>query len=123
MLPLLQAAAVSVGTHPLSGTAAQWLWAVPLLPLLGFLINGSLSLLSAYHSGPKDPSASHGDDHGASHSDDGHGAHGDDHHEVKRHRFSGITSIVGPGVLVLSFLLTAAIFMAMSSAGVPQATV
>jgi NADH-quinone oxidoreductase subunit L len=36
---------------------------------------------------------------------------------VKRHRFAGITSIVGPGVLVLSFLLTAMIFMAMSSAG------
>ena len=28
------------------------------------------------------------------------GAHGDDHHAVARHRFAGITSIVGPGVLV-----------------------
>ena len=117
MLPLLQAAAVPVGTHPLSATAAHWLWAVPLLPLLGFVINGSLSLVSVYHAGPKDPSAAHGDDQGAAHSDTSHGAHGDDHHEVKRHRFAGITSIVGAGVLVLSFLLAAMIFMAMSSAG------
>ena len=39
MLPLLQevaaAAHQSGGVHPLSGTVAQWLWAVPLLPLLG----------------------------------------------------------------------------------------
>jgi NADH-quinone oxidoreductase subunit L len=120
MLPLLQAAAESVGTHPLSGTAARWLWAVPLLPLLGFVINGALSLMSAYHAGPKDPSASHGDDHGshATHDDHAqHGAHGDDHHTVKRHKFAGLTSIVGPGVLVLSFVLAAMIYMAMSSAG------
>jgi hypothetical protein len=64
MLPLLQAAAETVGTHPLSGSAAKWLWAVPLLPLAGFVINGALSLLSVYHAGPTDPSASHGDDHG-----------------------------------------------------------
>jgi NADH-quinone oxidoreductase subunit L len=121
MLPLLQeaaAAAASAGTHPLSGTAAQWLWAVPLLPFLGFLINGALSLASAYHAGPADPSAAHGDAHADAHVEaGGHGAHGDDHHEIARHRFAGLTSIVGPGVLVLSFLLTAAIWMAMRSAG------
>src|SRR3954466_10911166 len=105
MLPLLQAAAVAVGTHPLNGTAAEWLWAVPLLPLAGFVVNGALSLMSAYHAGDADPSASHGDGHGDAHAhghDSGGGAHGDDHHEVKRHRFAGITSIVGPGVLILS---------------------
>jgi NADH-quinone oxidoreductase subunit L len=36
---------------------------------------------------------------------------------VKRHRFAAITSIVGPGVLILSFLLAAAIWMAMRAAG------
>ena len=125
MLPLLQAAAAGVGAsaHPLDATMARWLWAVPLLPLLGFVINGALSLLSAFHKGPGDPSASHGE--GESHpshddsasADTGGGAHGDDHHAVKRHRFAALTSIVGPGVLVLSFLLTAAIFMAMSGGG------
>src|SRR5439155_5783933 len=36
---------------------------------------------------------------------------------VTRHRFAAVTSIVGPGVLVLSFLLAAAMFMAMRGAG------
>ncbi len=121
MLPLLQAAATAA-PHPLNGTAAHWLWLVPLLPLLGFVINGALSLTSAFHRGPSDPSLSHGDDHAHGHDDShaadtGGGAHGDDHHAVQRHRFAALTSIVGPGVLVLSFLLTAAIFMAMSGAG------
>jgi NADH-quinone oxidoreductase subunit L len=124
MLPLLQAAAAaSAGTHPLSGTVAQWLWAVPLLPFLGFLINGALSLSAAFHAGPSDPSAAHGHGHGAEsvgHAHDtGHDEHDehDDHHVVVRHKYAGIASIVGPGVLVLSFLLTAAIFFAMRGAG------
>jgi NADH-quinone oxidoreductase subunit L len=36
---------------------------------------------------------------------------------VARHRFATITSIVGPGVLVLAFALAAAIFFAMRAAG------
>src|SRR6476646_6911278 len=123
MLPLLQEVAVAAqsGPHPLSGTIARWLWLVPLLPFLGFLINGALSLSAAYHAGPADPSLAHGDDHGhgphVHDSADAHGAHGDDHHVVVRHRYAGITSLVGPGVLVLSFLLTAGIWMAMRAAG------
>ncbi|HEX8945476.1 MAG TPA: NADH-quinone oxidoreductase subunit L [Gemmatimonadaceae bacterium] len=122
MLPLLQAAAA--GAHPLNGTIAEWIWLVPLLPLLGFVINGALSLASAYHAGPADPTLAHDDSHGAGdhghaaeHDADNHGAAGDDHHPVVRHRFAGLTSIVGSGVLVLSFLLTAAIFFAMRGAG------
>jgi len=116
MLSLLQAAAT--GGHPLDGTAAPWLWAVPLLPLAGFVINGALSLLPAYHAGPADPGLAHGDDPGghAAHGEE-HGAHGDDHHEVKRHRYASLVSIIGPGVLVMSFLLTAMIFFAMRGAG------
>jgi NADH-quinone oxidoreductase subunit L len=133
MLLLLQAVAAA-GTapqaaHPLSSTVAQYLWAVPLLPLLGFLINGALSLAAAYHAGPADPGLAHGAGHDHSREHDAHaadnahaadtggGAHGDDHHVVKRHRFAAITSIVGPGVLILSFLLAAAIWMAMRAAG------
>jgi NADH-quinone oxidoreductase subunit L len=124
MLPLLQeVAAAAQGTsavHPLSGTVARWLWLVPVLPLIGFVINGLLSLAAAYRGGPADPSAAHGDGHDhahVAHAEDEHGAPGDDHHPVVRHRFAGITSLVGPGVLVLSFLLTAAIWMAMRAAG------
>jgi NADH-quinone oxidoreductase subunit L len=116
MLPLLQAA--TAGTHPLTGTIAEWVWLVPLLPLLGFVINGALSLASAYHAGPTDPTLAHADEHGAAESDHSHTAGaGDDHHPVARHRFAGITSIVGPGVLILSFLLSAAILVAMRGAG------
>ncbi|MGE5730565.1 MAG: hypothetical protein ACM37U_01395, partial [Gemmatimonas sp.] len=116
MLPLLQAAAA--GTHPLAGTIAGWIWLVPLLPLLGFVINGALSLASAYHAGPADPTLAHGDAHGdAETAHAAHGADDDDHHHVVRHRFAALTSIVGPGVLILSFLLSAAIFFAMRGAG------
>jgi len=122
MLPLLQAAATAA-PHPMSGTVAQWLWLVPVFPLLGFVINGFFSLATAFHKGPKDPSATHGvaeprgEAHGHGHDDTGGGGHGDDHHEVARHKFATLTSIIGPGVLLLSFLLTAAIFFAMRGAG------
>ncbi len=105
----------------LAGTAAQWLWAVPLLPLLGFVINGLLSVASATRFGPADPSASHdaqaqpGEDHAH-----GSGAHGDDHHTVGRHRFASITSIVGPTVLILTFVLSAFIFWAYKSSGMHE---
>lgn len=118
LLPLQE---VAVATHPLSGTAAQWLWAVPLLPLLGFLINGALSLVDSFHKGPSDPTAQHGDDHGAheeylGHEHD-HDGDRDASHIPARHKFAGITSIVGPGVLLLSFILSATIFVAMRGAG------
>lgn len=118
LLPLQDVAAA---THPLAGTAAQWLWAVPLLPFLGFLINGALSLSDSFHKGPGDPTANHGDDHGAheefiGHEHDHDGDH-DASHTPVRHKFAAITSIVGPGVLLLSFLLTATIFFAMRGAG------
>ncbi|MEX2177902.1 MAG: NADH-quinone oxidoreductase subunit L [Gemmatimonadaceae bacterium] len=111
-------------THVLAGTAAEWLWVVVLLPLFGFVINGVLSLASATRMGPGDPSASHAapgehPSHGtadAEYASSG-GAHGDDHHVVTRHRFAGITSVVGPAVLVLAFLLSAVIFWDVAQAG------
>jgi NADH-quinone oxidoreductase subunit L len=102
----------------LDGTVAQWLWLVPLLPLLGFVINGALSLFSAFHVGPSDPSAQgHGHGHDA-HADGAHDAAHHDHdghdaHAPKPHRFALISSIVGPAVLLAAFGLTAAIFFAM----------
>jgi NADH-quinone oxidoreductase subunit L len=127
---LLQLTAAA-GTHPLSGSVAEYLWALPLLPLLGFVINGLLSVLSAGHPGPSDPGlrhddhalppgspeafvAAHGahDVHDATHGSTG-SAIGDDHHPVARHRYAGIVSLVGPLVLALSFGLAAAMLMAM----------
>ena len=125
MHPLLQAAAAAgSASHPLSGTLAEWLWLLPLLPLLGFVINGALSLNSA-RLGPADPntpdhhphSAAAADAPAISHAEQA-GAVGDDHHAVKRHRWAGVVSIVGPGVLILSFALALGMFFAMTGATV-----
>ncbi|HUX34645.1 MAG TPA: NADH-quinone oxidoreductase subunit L [Gemmatimonadaceae bacterium] len=113
---LLQTAA-SAAVHPLAGTIAAWMWALPLLPLLGFLINGALSLQSVARFGPADPGAGSHDAHddAAAGHDAGHGEHA-----ATRHRYAAITSIVGPGVLVAAFLLALAIFVAMRA--VPDMT-
>ena len=112
--------------HPLAGTVARLMWMLPLLPLLGFVINGALSIVSAYHAGADDPGAHPHDVHASAeerheahtgHDVTGGGAHGDDHHVVVRHRFAALTSIIGPGVMVLAFGLALAIFAAMRGAG------
>ncbi|MFN2398726.1 MAG: NADH-quinone oxidoreductase subunit L [Gemmatimonadaceae bacterium] len=103
------------GGHPLSGTIAEYVWLLPVLPLIGFVVNGLLSLAASYRAGPADPSSgndpshsTHGTDHGAGH----------DHTAIMpRHRFAGVVSIVGPGVLVLSFALAVMMFRAMIAAG------
>ena len=101
--------------HPLADTAARFVWLLPVLPLLGFLINGALALSAVWKTGPDDPSAA-GHDHAAhdaahlAHDD----AHGDVAHHVVRHKYAGIASLVGPGVLVATFGLALAIFAAMA---------
>src|SRR6185295_10032241 len=119
---LLQTAVAAASQHPLSGTIAEWVWLLPVLPLAGFVINGLLSLNSA-HFGPTDPNtpAHHPHSKGAaeasalSHGEEA-GAVGDDHHAVKRHRWATLTSIVGPGVLILAFFLALAIWQVMVAA-------
>ena len=114
--------------HALQGSAAEYLWVLPLLPLLGFVLNGLLAVLGVAKMGPADPSAGHGHGHGHGGHDahgthDHHGAHGHDDghdhggHHPARHRFAGLVSIIGPGVLLASFGLAVAIFAAMRGAG------
>ena len=111
---LLQEAAGAA--HPLAGTVAEWIWLVPVLPFIGFLVNGLLSLLPAVHLGPADPSAEgHGHDAHGAHGAGDHGAH-DDHHHPVRHRYAGIVSIIGPAVLGIAFAVTLAIYLALSGA-------
>ncbi|MGQ0540127.1 MAG: NADH-quinone oxidoreductase subunit L [Gemmatimonadaceae bacterium] len=89
--------------HPLAGTAAEWIWLIPALPLLGFLINGWLALTRVSKLGPADPHAFH----------EGHelGAASAEHNDApQRHRHAAIVSVIGPTVLWLSFALAAAIF-------------
>ena len=97
-----------VGTHPLSGTLADWIGLLPLIPLLGFLINGAISLFSAYRAGPADPTldAEHG--HGA---EQPHATgHGHDAAHAAPHHLARLVTFVGPAVLGLTFALAAAIF-------------
>src|SRR5215207_3966719 len=58
---LLQAAAEA--THPLAGTAADWMWLVVLLPLAGALVNGLLAMITEWHPGPFDPDPIHTGEH------------------------------------------------------------
>ena len=49
LLPLQAARATQAAApvaHPLNGTIAEWLWLVPLLPFLGFLINSAFSIMA-----------------------------------------------------------------------------
>jgi NADH-quinone oxidoreductase subunit L len=106
--------------HPLSGTVAEWVWLLPVLPLAGFVVNGLLSLNSA-RLGPDDPNTPHhqpasvgaAEASAISHAEQA-GEAGDDHHALKRHRWAGVTSIVGPGVLIVSFMLALGIWQAMA---------
>jgi NADH-quinone oxidoreductase subunit L len=103
--------------HPLAGTLAEWIWLVPVLPLIGFIVNGLLSLLPVTHMGPADPSAA-GHGHDGAHGHGAHDAHGshDDHHHPVRHKYARIVSIVGPAVLGLAFAITAGILGVMLGA-------
>jgi NADH-quinone oxidoreductase subunit L len=114
-LPFLLAAA----PHPLTGTAADWLWLLPLLPLLGFVLNGLIAAGSAFHAGPADPSSAPrgGDTPGDGHGDRHAGAHGDAHHAPTRHRFAAWSNVIGVGVMAAAFALAVAIFLAMRGAG------
>ncbi|MEX2110008.1 MAG: NADH-quinone oxidoreductase subunit L [Gemmatimonadaceae bacterium] len=120
IVAFLQAASsVTATSHPLSGGAAELLWLLPLLPLVGFVINGILSLNSA-RLGPNDPTtpehhtySGRADEAAALSHAEHSGAVGDDHHATNRHRWAGVVSIVGPGVLLLSFGLALAMFSAM----------
>ena len=107
--------------HPLADTVAQYVWLLPVLPLLGFVLNGALSMMAAAKLGPADPSAGgHGDAHSAEahDGDDAHISH-DDHPPV-RHKYAGLVSLIGPAVLLLSFGLAVAIFAAMRSVDMAQ---
>ena len=109
--------ALATTAHPLAGTVAQGVWLIPLLPLLGFVANGLISMLSAAKLGPADPSAGHDDTRGdagpAEHAGSQHGNVAHDDHPAGPHRLAGVVSLIGPGVLVLAFGLAAAIFGAM----------
>lgn len=99
--------------HALADTVARFVWLLPLLPLLGFVLTGILSLRAAASIGPADPSAhEHGAHEHAAGSHDDHDAH-----HAARHPSAALVSLIGPGVLFLTFGLALLIFMAMRGVG------
>ncbi len=116
---MFQHALTTAGVHPLDGTAARYLWLLPILPLAGFLINGLISLLSAYHRGPADPSLPAEVAHDERH---GHEAVVSDapppgREEPTAHPAAWLVSIIGPATVGLAFALAVVLFFAMRGAG------
>ncbi|MGQ0648845.1 MAG: NADH-quinone oxidoreductase subunit L [Gemmatimonadaceae bacterium] len=101
--------------HPLSGSVAELIWLVPVLPLIGFLINGYLSLRTAAKVGPNDPTAHHAH-HGSDHDGHAHNEHLEEHEHATTHQHARLVSIVGPAVLWASFGLAVSIFAALAGA-------
>ncbi len=96
--------------HPLAGGVAGLVWLLPLLPLLGFLLNGALSLVPAARTHGA------GATEGAGGTDDIHGGPPRDHAPP----YAGLVSVIGPTVIGLAFALAATMFAAMLA--VPRAT-
>ena len=74
-----------------------WIWAIPLFPLAGFLINGFFYLLSHRTKGEGD----HGHGHGEA-APDAPTAHGDDHGEHAEIPFRALHTVVGTVSVALS---------------------
>lgn len=121
---LQQASAASV--HPLAGTAAEWLWLVLLLPLVGAAVNGFLSVITHWRPGPFDPdpvrtgehpaipSASLAERAGLARARDEGGADDTVARPVSdRHPFLVPVSILGVGTMAAAFVIAAMAFLAM----------
>ena len=91
--------------HPLDGTVVEYAWLLPLLPLLGALINGTVSLLPQVG----EPAQAGTIDARERAVDVG---------RLRRHR---LVSVVAPGVLALAFMLAIAMFLKMRASAVPLA--
>ena len=111
-LALLQAAQAAAGDaagtptgagHPLAGTVAELVWLLPLLPLLGFVVNGLVSLVPAWRARTAGGAVV---------------AHHGDGPDARPHGY-GIVSVVGPLVLAAAFALALAIFLAMGTDSAP----
>ena len=81
------------------------LWAIPLFPLAGFVINGLLYLLSHRTQGE-----AHGEGHGADHAAApsaaaAHDAHGGGHGEAHAIPFKTIHTVVGAGSVAIACVL------------------
>jgi NADH-quinone oxidoreductase subunit L len=96
------------------------LWAIALLPLLGFVINGTVAMLGARRALPAPAGHGHTHDHTRVHD---HG-HGDEEPAVHAHHDLApaaagnrlIPTLVGPGVVLLAFIIAVMNFVGMLGA-------
>lgn len=113
-------------------------WLIVLLPLLGFVLNGALSIIAARRALPAlppvgDPSYDHHDagaHAGDAHGHDAHGHDADDAHEHDDHAPAGpkpfthrLPSFIAPGVMLAAFALVVVNFLAMKAAAPHAPTV
>ncbi len=113
LLPLLATVAAQpasiASAHGLDGSAAEWLWLLPALPLLGALLNGGLALWPHVRPARVDD-----------HSDGAVGASLASREAATSTRLAGtrwLTSLIGPGVMLLAFGFAVALFFIMRGAG------
>src|SRR5687767_9292654 len=85
-------------TSALDGSIAEYAWLLPLLPLLGALINGFLAIAPRLSGGGSRGSVTEREDAAL----------------VRHAGSNALVSIVAPGVMLLAFGLAVAIFVAMS---------
>ncbi|HSJ10619.1 MAG TPA: NADH-quinone oxidoreductase subunit L [Longimicrobiales bacterium] len=98
------------------------LWAIALLPLLGFVINGAVSMVDAQRNRPAPAPGHDAHGHDAHGHDHGHGldeeadvhGHDDPHAAVSGNKL--IPTIVGPGVMLLAFGIALVNFIGMLGA-------
>ena len=84
-------------SHPLDGSIAEWVWLLPLLPLLGAVMNGIIAVRAGTFAATV--------------------ADSDDHDHATPPAGRGLVSLIGPGVMLLAFALAVALFLAMRGAG------
>ena len=85
--PLIVSAEMAPAAHPLAGGIASLIGLLPLLPLVGALINGTVAVTARARAAGADATTAH----------------------------HPIVSLVGPGVIVAAFGLSVAIFLASHS--------
>jgi NADH-quinone oxidoreductase subunit L len=89
----------TVSGHPLDGSLAEWVWLLPLLPLLGAILNGALVLWPRFSRAA--------------------GSTLQAHEAEVQGQLAGtrlLTTLIGPGVLLVAFALAVGLFLTMQGA-------
>jgi len=89
----------TAAAHPLDGSLAEWVWLLPILPLLGALLNGALVLWPRWSRVANDTLS--------------------EHEATVARQLAGtrlLTTLIGPGVMLAAFALAVGLFVTMRGA-------